>query len=256
MDLGVWIWKLSIQAGPTGRRRSESPITRTCLPLSTSNLYQHLLYPTSSSRGQIDAAMLALSMHEAIRRGAWTCFGSPAVCWSPQALVASSAVKQSDPKHQRKHSSSKASSSSKDETRSINSASQNATPAVPPAAKRSGGRRPSRPISKPSATKARPKAYPNIPSVPSTHHLHPMSKEIPHSYPQKETDIFSRCPRRLIFLSSPADISNQLLPSSFLRICLLLHLRPEDALTDSSLRRHQHSLLCHRQPRKCSIPRP
>ncbi|KAI4151640.1 MAG: hypothetical protein L6R39_001979 [Caloplaca ligustica] len=92
--------------------------------------------------------------------------------------MASSAAKQSDLKHQRKHSSSKASSSSKDEPRPITTASKDGTPTEPPPVKRSGGRRSSRTVSKPSAIKARVDAYPNIPSVPSTQHLHPMNVHV------------------------------------------------------------------------------
>ncbi|KAL8757923.1 MAG: hypothetical protein Q9184_004081 [Pyrenodesmia sp. 2 TL-2023] len=84
----------------------------------------------------------------------------------------------SSPKHQRKHSSSKASSSSKDEPRPITTASVDKAPTEPPAVKRTGGRRSPRAASKPSAIKSRLEAYPNIPSVPSTSHLHPKNVHV------------------------------------------------------------------------------
>ncbi|KAI4287237.1 MAG: hypothetical protein L6R35_003503 [Caloplaca aegaea] len=84
---------------------------------------------------------------------------------SPQASIASSAAKRSNPKHQRKHSSSKASRSSKYQTTPIAAASEDATAAAAPAPVT---------VTKPSAIKARPVAYTNVPSVPSTQHLHPM----------------------------------------------------------------------------------
>ncbi|KAI4145535.1 MAG: hypothetical protein LQ341_002363 [Variospora aurantia] len=85
---------------------------------------------------------------------------------SPQASIASSAAKRSNPKHQRKHSSSKASRSSKYQTTPIAAASEDATAAAAPAPVT---------VTKPSAIKARPVAYTNVPSVPSTQHLHPMN---------------------------------------------------------------------------------
>lgn len=188
-------------------------------------------------------------MNEAVRRGAWTCIGCSAISRAPQALIASS------PKHQRKHSSSKASSSSKDEPRPIAAASVDKTPTEPPAVKRTGGRRSPRAASKPSAIKARLEAYPNIPSVPSTSHLHPKSTEALHLIDER-ADLSSRCPRCLILLSSPTHISYDLLPSRILGIRLLLHLRTETPLKTQSLRCHHYRLLRHRQRRERSIPSP
>ncbi|KAI4200303.1 MAG: hypothetical protein LQ350_004051 [Teloschistes chrysophthalmus] len=94
--------------------------------------------------------------------------------------MASSAITNPGSKHQRKHSSSKASSSSKHEARPPTTASgapSNGTP-KPLAEKRSSGRRNSRTTSKPSASKARMETYPNVPSVPSTQHLHPMNVHV------------------------------------------------------------------------------
>ncbi|KAI4198577.1 MAG: hypothetical protein LQ346_002730 [Caloplaca aetnensis] len=108
-------------------------------------------------------------MNEAVRRGAWTCIGCSTISRAPQAMMASA------PKHQRKHSSSKASSSSKHEPRPITTATVDKATTGPPAIKRTGGRRSPRTASKPSPIKARLEAYPNIPSVPSTSHLHPKS---------------------------------------------------------------------------------
>ncbi|KAL8764632.1 MAG: hypothetical protein Q9194_006930, partial [Teloschistes cf. exilis] len=120
--------------------------------------------------------MLPLSMNDALRRGAWTCIACSNIPRRPHALIASSAVTNTGSKHQRKHSSSKASSSSKHEARPLTTASgapSNGTPKSL-AEKRSSGRRNSRTMSKPSASKARMETYPNVPSVPSTQHLHPM----------------------------------------------------------------------------------
>ncbi|KAL8901737.1 MAG: hypothetical protein Q9207_005048 [Kuettlingeria erythrocarpa] len=84
----------------------------------------------------------------------------------------------SAPKHQRKHSSSKASSSSKHEPRPITTATVDKTTTEPPTVKRTGGRRSPRTASKLSPIKARLEAYPNIPSVPSTSHLHPKNVHV------------------------------------------------------------------------------
>ncbi|KAL8994722.1 MAG: hypothetical protein Q9169_005386 [Polycauliona sp. 2 TL-2023] len=83
-------------------------------------------------------------------------------------------------KHQRNHSSSKASSSSKDDSRPLGTASEassNERPAASlPAEKRS--RRTSRIAPKPSVAQIRRESYPNIPSVPSTQHLHPQNIQV------------------------------------------------------------------------------
>ncbi|KAL9578743.1 MAG: hypothetical protein Q9203_006983, partial [Teloschistes exilis] len=124
--------------------------------------------------------MLPLSMNDALRRGAWTCIACSNIPRRPHALIASSAVTNTGSKHQRKHSSSKASSSSKHEARPLTTASgapSNGTPKSL-AEKRSSGRRNSRTMSKPSASKARMETYPNVPSVPSTQHLHPMNVHV------------------------------------------------------------------------------
>ncbi|KAL8686919.1 MAG: hypothetical protein Q9218_006766 [Villophora microphyllina] len=124
--------------------------------------------------------MLPLSINEAFRRGAWTCLACSNIPRCPQALIASAAVKNPGSRHQRKHSSSKASSPPKDEARPLATASAahaNGSP-KPMAEKRSSGRRNSRTTSKQSAVKARMEAYPNIPSVPSTQHLHPMNVHV------------------------------------------------------------------------------
>ncbi|KAL8654173.1 MAG: hypothetical protein Q9226_003538 [Calogaya cf. arnoldii] len=121
--------------------------------------------------------MLSLSMNDALRRGAWTCI---ACSRSPQSLIVTAAAKHTGSKHQRNHSSSKASSSPKDVSRPLGTASEapsNKEPAAPPPAeKRSTGRRTSRMAPKPSVAKSPQETYPNIPSVPSTQHLHPQSK--------------------------------------------------------------------------------
>ncbi|KAL8913773.1 MAG: hypothetical protein Q9171_001507 [Xanthocarpia ochracea] len=92
------------------------------------------------------------------------------------------AAKHTGLKHQRNHSSSKASNSSKDEARPLTTASEapsNERPAAAsPAEKRSSGRRTSRTAPKSPVTKTRRDAYPNIPSVPSTQHLHPQNIQV------------------------------------------------------------------------------
>ena len=140
-----------------------------------SHLHLHPSYAlTYGACLRLNAAMISLSMNEAVRRGAWTCFGCSGASRCPQALIA---AKHPSSRHQRKHSSSKASNPSKDEARSLTTSGNrsNEAPSVPPVVKRPGGRRFSRTVSKPSAPKARLDVYPNIPSVPSTQHLHPMS---------------------------------------------------------------------------------
>ncbi|KAL9604751.1 MAG: hypothetical protein Q9179_001726 [Wetmoreana sp. 5 TL-2023] len=120
-------------------------------------------------------------MNEALRRGAWTCIACSSVPRSPQALIASSAVKHPGSRHQRNHSSSKASSPPKNESRPLTTASEAPShdpPTRPRVEKRPSGRRSSRIATKPSTAKARLGAYPNVPSVPSTQHLHPMNVHV------------------------------------------------------------------------------
>ncbi|KAL8751769.1 MAG: hypothetical protein Q9199_006192 [Rusavskia elegans] len=126
--------------------------------------------------------MLSLSVTDALRRGAWTCFACSAVSRPPKALIVTAAAKHTGSKHQRNHSSSKASSSSKDDPRPLGTASEapsNEGPAAPPPTeKRSSGRRTSRTAPKTSVPKIRQETYPNIPSVPSTQHLHPQNIQV------------------------------------------------------------------------------
>ncbi|KAL9036659.1 MAG: hypothetical protein Q9180_004169, partial [Flavoplaca navasiana] len=122
--------------------------------------------------------MLSLSVNDVLRKGAWTCFACTTVSRSPQALVVTAAAKHTGSKHQRNHSSSKASSSSKNDPRPLSTASEapsnERSVGPPPAEKRS--RRTSRIAPKSSVAQIRREAYPNIPSVPSTSHLHPQSE--------------------------------------------------------------------------------
>ena len=124
-----------------------------------------------------DKKMLSLSFNEAARRGTWTCLACSTMSRVPQALITNSSGKHSGSKHQRNHSSSKASSSSKDEARPITSASDATskdTTNESQAEKRSSSRRLSKEVSK-AANKSRNETNLNIPSVPSTQHLHPYS---------------------------------------------------------------------------------
>ncbi|KAL8897529.1 MAG: hypothetical protein Q9192_002521 [Flavoplaca navasiana] len=122
--------------------------------------------------------MLSLSVNDVLRRGAWTCFACATVSRSPQALIVTAAAKHTGSKHQRNHSSSKASSSSKNDPRPLSTASEapsNERP-VGPAHAEKRSRRTSRIAPKSSVAQIRREAYPNIPSVPSTSHLHPQSE--------------------------------------------------------------------------------
>ncbi|KAL8670323.1 MAG: hypothetical protein Q9168_005123 [Polycauliona sp. 1 TL-2023] len=96
------------------------------------------------------------------------------------ALIVTAAAKHTGSKHQRNHSSSKASSSSKGDPRPLGAASEassNERPAAPlPAERRS--RRTSRIAPKSSVAQIRREAYPNVPSVPSTQHLHPQNIQV------------------------------------------------------------------------------
>ncbi|KAL8802133.1 MAG: hypothetical protein Q9182_003999 [Xanthomendoza sp. 2 TL-2023] len=133
--------------------------------------------------------MLSLTMNEAVRRGAWTCFACSTVPRSTQALITTAATKRTGSKHQRNHSSSKASSSSKGgEARPLTTASDAPTkeaPTVPTAAeKRSSGRRTSKIAPKQAPAKVRRDTYPNIPSVPSTQNVHPWNVHIASLFSQ------------------------------------------------------------------------
>lgn len=124
--------------------------------------------------------MFSISVNDALRRGAWTCFACSTVSRPPQALIVTAAAKHTGSKHQRNHSSSKASSSPKDDGRPLSTASEGPSTegpaAPPPAEKRSTGRRTARTTPKTPVAKIRQETYPNMPSVPSTQHLHPQSE--------------------------------------------------------------------------------
>ncbi|KAI4245648.1 MAG: hypothetical protein L6R40_002449 [Gallowayella cf. fulva] len=124
-------------------------------------------------------------MNDVVRRGVWTCLACSTIPRSPIATVA---AKHTGSKHQRNHSSSKASSSSKDDARPPAAASEAPAEEEPivsqPAEKRSTGRRASRIAPKQAAAKARRMAYPNIPSVPSTQHLHPKNVHLASLFSQ------------------------------------------------------------------------
>ncbi|KAL8800671.1 MAG: hypothetical protein Q9200_007174 [Gallowayella weberi] len=132
--------------------------------------------------------MLSLTMNEAVRRGAWTCFACSTVSRSPQALITTAATKHTSSKHQRNHSSSKASSSSKGEARPLTTASDAPTkdaPTVPTAAeKQSSGRRTSKIAPKQTPAKVRRDTYSNVPSVPSTQNVHPRNVHIASLFSQ------------------------------------------------------------------------
>ncbi|CAL8575674.1 hypothetical protein XPA_001585 [Xanthoria parietina] len=126
--------------------------------------------------------MFSISVNDALRRGAWTCFACSTVSRPPQALIVTAAAKHTGSKHQRNHSSSKASSSPKDDGRPLSTASEGPSTegpaAPPPAEKRSTGRRTARTTPKTPVAKIRQETYPNMPSVPSTQHLHPQNIQV------------------------------------------------------------------------------
>lgn len=124
--------------------------------------------------------MLSLYSSEFVRRGTWTCLSCSALSRTSQALIAGPPNHSPTHVHQRKHSSSKTPSSPKAETRAITTTSDDPSKDAKPVVKESTEKRPSTRISKrklkdgvqDSAGKDNNELTFNLPSVPTTEHLH------------------------------------------------------------------------------------
>ncbi|MCJ1450589.1 hypothetical protein MMC28_000922 [Mycoblastus sanguinarius] len=125
--------------------------------------------------------MLSLYSNELARRSTWTCLSCSALSRTSQALISSPAGRSSAGIHQRKHSSSKTSSSPKDEPTAIATPSEapakEAKPGIKDGVEKRSGARVSKRKSKDgipeTAGKINHEMALNLPSVPSTQHLHP-----------------------------------------------------------------------------------
>lgn len=124
--------------------------------------------------------MLSLYSSEFVRRGTWTCLSCTALSRTSQALIAGPSNHSPTHVHQRKHSSSKTPSSPKDETRAITTPSDGPSKDAKSVVKESTEKRPSSRISKrkskdgmqDTAGKNSNELTFNLPSVPTTNHLH------------------------------------------------------------------------------------
>jgi hypothetical protein len=132
----------------------------------------------------IYGAMLSRYSSGIARSNNWTCLSCTALARTSQALIAGPPKGPSAHIHQRKHSSSKASSSAKDDPRAITTPSEAPakdakTPVKEGAEKRTGSRPSKRktkdPISE-AVAKTAPESSLNLPSVPSTNHIHHIGK--------------------------------------------------------------------------------
>lgn len=135
--------------------------------------------------------MLSLSCNEAARRSTWTCLSCSALPRTSQALMAITSRPLAVRTHQRKHSSSKTPSSPSDDPRAIATPAEAPTTEAKPIAKvdtekRSNtrlSRRKSKEITQEAFGRTKPGPQPNLPSVPSTQHLDPAGKFVPHTSP-------------------------------------------------------------------------
>ena len=118
--------------------------------------------------------MLSRYSNELARKSTWTCISCATATRTSQALITGSTKQSPAHVHQRKHSSSKTSSSPKDESRAI------ATPSEAPSKKPKSAAQEvmeKRPSSGASRRKSNNNDLSlNLPSVPSTGHVHPLGK--------------------------------------------------------------------------------
>ncbi|KAL6715641.1 hypothetical protein ACLMJK_006602 [Lecanora helva] len=115
---------------------------------------------------------MSLCSGQVIRRNPWTCFSCASLARTPQVLVTGS--KSRTATHQRKHSSSKTPNQPKDDTRAISAPTE--APTKETTDKRPSsrfGRRKSKDGVQDMTKKANNDTSLNLPSVPSTAHLHP-----------------------------------------------------------------------------------
>lgn len=139
---------------------------------------------SSSSFSTFHIIMLSFSLGEVTRRGVWTCVSCSNLTWTCQALIASSSRPLSAKTHQRNHSSSKTSSSPKDAPRAIDTPSKTPIKKVNPIVKDDAEKRPNTRASRrktrlvPAGPTEKNRQEPllNVPTVPSTQHLHPQGK--------------------------------------------------------------------------------
>ena len=123
---------------------------------------------------------MSLCSSQIIRRSPWTCLSCSSLTRTSQALIAASTSRSPARIHQRKHSSSKTPSSPKDDPRAITTPTEAPTQDGP-VGKDSVEKRTNTRINrrKPKdgltegAKKPGPELAMNLPSVPSTTHLHP-----------------------------------------------------------------------------------
>lgn len=124
--------------------------------------------------------MLSLYSSEFVRRSTWTCLSCSTLSRTSQTLIAGSPDRSPAHVHQRKHSSSKAPSPPKDDTRAITTPSDAPSKDAEPVLKESTEKRPNTRISKrksrdgiqDTAGKSSNEMMFNLPSVPTTNHLH------------------------------------------------------------------------------------
>lgn len=128
--------------------------------------------------------MLSTSWNEVARRNAWTCLSCSARA-STQILISNTNRPGSSRTHQRRHSSSKTLTPPKNETRTINAPSD--APAETKAPTTESSKRMSNRLRRKGKDTLRDAVHRshenrvNIPSVPSTQHLHPLGSFTPSS---------------------------------------------------------------------------
>lgn len=124
--------------------------------------------------------MLSLYSSELARRSTWTCLSCSGLFRTSQAMITGPPNGSLAHAHQRKHSSSKTPSPPKDGLPAITTPSDNPSKDVKPVVKESTEKRPSTRISKrklkdgvqDTAGKSSNELTFNLPSVPTTNHLH------------------------------------------------------------------------------------
>lgn len=202
--------------------------------------------------------MLSSSLSKVARRSTPNPLLSTISSRSPQVSVAASSRPFAARTHQRRYSSSKTSNPPSDDPRAIAAASE--APAAKdgaPVVEEEVGKRPATRLSRrkskdasiETVEKAKTESIFNLPSVPSTHHLHPHGafRLIRDRTAQLTAE---RCSRSLVFLYTPTHICHCLDPSQLNLHRLLFNLH---AAKTSTVASYLHPIIRGTNPRKCLL---
>lgn len=203
--------------------------------------------------------MLSLFSNELARRSPWTCLSCSTLTRASQALITAPSNRSSVRIHQRKNSSSKTSSPPKDEPRAITTPAEAPSKETKPVAVKEGpaekrpstriSRRRSKDVLQEAASKKNDESQLNLPSVPSTQHLHPIGilSSLPQPPVTQLTSIPSRYSCSILLLDPPPHLRHNRHSSLLQSLSLLLPLRPQ-ALKIQNSRCNLHSLLRRLRP--------